>query len=166
MLTPSVPARPARPARREPGGPVGGDRVGGERGSVLMLMPAAVLVVVVLSALTVDLAVVHLGRARLVHAAEAAANDAATVGLDEARLRAGQGLRLDEARVERAVQASLAASDVAGALAGPPRVVVLSPTAVQVELAMEVRYVFAQAIPGSNGSARVVARATATADRR
>ena len=67
-------------------------------GSALILMPAAVLVVMVLAAITMDLSLVHLGRRETIAAAEAAANDAATFGLDERAYRSGAGYRLDAVR--------------------------------------------------------------------
>ena len=63
-----------------------------------MLMPAAVLIVMVLGAIAVDLTAVRLGQRELIAAAGDAANDAVTVGLDEAALRSGQGYRLDPDR--------------------------------------------------------------------
>ncbi len=54
----------------------------GERGSVLMLMPAAVLVVLLLGAVAVDSAVVHLRQRQAYNVAFDAANDAAGAGID------------------------------------------------------------------------------------
>lgn len=57
-----------------------------ERGSVLMLMPAAVLVLVVLGAVAVDAAIAFMAQRELQSATAAAANDAAVAALEEARL--------------------------------------------------------------------------------
>lgn len=137
-------------------------RPGAERGSALMLMPAAVLIVVVLAAITVDTAVVHLGRRELVHAADAAANDAVTYGLDEDRFRRGEGYLLDLDRARAAVVSSLEARGLLHRLAEPPRVSFTATNEVRVELRMRVDYVFARALPGAR-SAVVDGRATATA---
>ena len=88
-----------------------------DRGSVLMLMPAAVLIVMVLGAIAVDLTAVRLGQRELIAAAGDAANDAVTIGLDEAALRAGEGYRIDAARAEGAVLDALAAKGILDDLA-------------------------------------------------
>ena len=79
-----------------------------------MLMPAAVLVVMVLGALAVDFTVARLARRDLAAAADAAANDAVTAGLNEAAFRETGQFVLDPARVDAVVRASLAlhAADV------------------------------------------------------
>lgn len=81
-----------------------------------MLMPAAVLVVMVLGALAVDFTVARLARRDLAAAADAAANDAVTAGLDEALFRETGQFVLDPARVDAVVRASLAlhTDDVVG----------------------------------------------------
>jgi type II secretory pathway component PulM len=73
-----------------------------------MLMPAAVLVVVVLGAITVDSAVQFTAQRELVSAAQAAANDAVAYGIDENAFRAGRGYVIDPDRVDAVVQRSLA----------------------------------------------------------
>ena len=83
-----------------------------ERGSVLLLMPAAVLIVIVLGAIAVDATVVFLGEREASSLATAAANDAATA-IDDAVLRDGGGFVLDEDRARR-----VAASAVAGTSSG------------------------------------------------
>lgn len=137
-------------------------RAAGSPGSTLLLMPAGLLVVVVLGAIAVDLGGVYLGRRELVHAAGAAANDAVTEGLDEARLRRGEGYRLDPARVEAAVWRSLDAQGVLDDLRAAPLVSVDDAT-VTVTLDGRVEHVFAKALPGADDTTRVRARGSATA---
>ncbi len=134
---------------------------GRERGSVLMLMPAAVLILMVLGAIAVDLSAVRLGQRELVAAAGDAANDAVTVGLDEAALRAGQGYRIDPARAEAAVVDALAAKGILDDLAEAPTVVVTGADTVEVRLARRVPHLFAKALPGAPDDELV--RATVTA---
>jgi hypothetical protein len=130
-----------------------------------MLMPAGVLIVLVMAAITMDLSLVHLGRREVVAAAEAAANDATTYGLSERAYRSGDGYALDPRRVDAAVIASLEASGMADDLANPPDVVIVG-TTVQVRLTIRVDYVFARALPGvahdtvvsASGSASPVSR--------
>ena len=73
----STPTATACP--RPPPGATAGDGVN-ERGSVLLLFPAAVLIVIVLSAITVDSSIAFLAQRELANATAAAANDAASRG--------------------------------------------------------------------------------------
>ncbi len=132
-----------------------------DRGSVLMLMPAAVLIVLVLGAITVDLTVVRLGQRELIAAAGDAANDAATFGLDESALRAGRGYVIDARRAELAAVASLDAKGLLDRLAAPPAVTIADDGTVEVRLVRDVPYVFARALPGIDD--RTTVRGTAAA---
>jgi hypothetical protein len=126
-----------------------------------MLMPAAVLVVMVLAAITMDLSRVHLGRRETISAAEAAANDAVTFGLDERAYRNGAGYVLDPVRARRAMEQSITAAGLADDLAAPPELVIQG-TTVQVRLTIRVDYVFARALPGVAHSTTVTATGSAT----
>ena len=141
-------------------------RATGSRGSVLMLMPAAVLIVLVLSAIAVDLSIVQLGQRELVDAADAAANDAVTYGLSEQQLREGGGYRLDPARAEQAVRRSLDAEGVLDRLAEPPRVEITGADTVTVVLTMDVDHLFARSLPGTPDATEVTATGSATAVQR
>ncbi len=138
-----------------------GRRRRGDRGSVLMLMPAAVLIVVLLGALAVDQAVVFGGQRELVTAAQRAANDAVALGVAVDDLRADGVVRLDPMRVDRAVSAALADVDGIMASSWERRGDVLV-----VRVARRVPVVFAGAIPGVDRSRRVTATATAELRRR
>src|SRR4051794_13404548 len=109
-----------------------------------MLMPAALLVLFVLAAITFDYAHLYLARQELVTAAEAAANDAVAV---------------DPADADDVIADALADRDDLH-LVEPPIVEVLDPSTVRVTLVADVRYVFAPAIPGAPHDATV--RVTAT----
>ena len=136
-----------------------------ERGSVLVLVPAAVLIVVLLGAIAVDAAVAFLGEREAAGLAAGAANDAATAALDEAELRRTGEFRLHPDRARRraleAVRASSSALDevavdvVVTTIGGEP--------AVTVTVRGTARYVFAPAIPGAPDSIQVEASATAVA---
>lgn len=82
-----------------------------QRGSVLLLMPAAVLVVFVLAALSVDRAVVFGAQRDLVADAEAAANDAVAAGVSPEVLHAEGRIELDPARVDAEVDRVVEAAD-------------------------------------------------------
>jgi hypothetical protein len=131
-----------------------------------MLMPAAVLVVMVLGAIAVDLTAVRLGQRELITAAGDAANDAVTVGLDEAALRAGRGYHLDPARAEAAALDALAAQGLLDDLAGPPEVTVVDDGTVEVRLSRRVPHLFARALPGAPDDVLVQATATAHVEQR
>jgi len=127
----------------------------------MVLIPAATLVMLVLGALSVDVAVVHLGYRQALAAASAAANDGATHGLDPAALQRGDGPILDPTRVRRAADAALAGERAMDPSAAP--VVEVDGTTVTVIVRLQVPYVFAQGIPGSPGGTTVEARASADA---
>lgn len=141
-------------------------RAGSERGSVLMLMPAAVLIVMVLGAIAVDLTAVRLGQRELIAAAGDAANDAVTVGLDEGALRRGEGYRIDASRAEGAVLDALAAKGILAELAEPPTVIVSGADTVEVRLARRVPHIFAKALPGAPHDELVRATVTASVEQR
>jgi hypothetical protein len=120
-----------------------------------MLMPAAILIVLVLGAITVDLTVVRLGQRELIAAAGDAANDAATFGIDQQALRSGNGLVLDPDRARTAVLASLEAKGLLDRLAEPPEVTIDVGGTVEVRLTRAVPHVFAKALPGVGGATTV-----------
>lgn len=136
----------------------------GQRGSVLMLMPAAVLVLVVLGAIAVDSAVVYLAEREVGSAAAAAANDAAGAAMSDGDFyRSGGEVTLDPGRAAAVAQASAAARLPRELeLLGPPRVEVAG-RQVCVRVAARVRRIFAPAIPGGVADATVEAQAGATA---
>ncbi len=131
-----------------------------ERGTVLLLFPAAVFIVCVLGALAVDSANTMMRRRALQSAADAAANDAAGLAIDMHSLRAGVTL-IDPERAREVVDESLTRQRVVGL----QRVVVRveDGDTVVVELEAEHPSVFARSIPGAAGRIRVPARARAQA---
>lgn len=136
-----------------------------ERGSVLMLMPAAVLIVILLGSIAVDVAIAFLGEREALSLATAAANDAATAALDEEHFRRTGEFRLDHRRAEAIVDAALeaASSELRGLDHDVTFPMVDGTEAVRVVVAGTVDYVFAEAIPGAPDGLRVEAAATAVA---
>ncbi len=138
-----------------------------ERGSILALVPALLLVVLLLGSLAVDSAVVFLAERELHALASSAANDAAVAGVDAAHLRATGDFRLDPAAVRAVAAATLDRSsqevplqtvDVqVTALDGRP--------AVRVTLRGRASYLLATAVPGLRDGADVEATAIAVAAR-
>ncbi|MBX3285683.1 MAG: hypothetical protein R2746_00900 [Acidimicrobiales bacterium] len=132
-----------------------------DRGSVLVLMPAAVIVLLVLASLAVDRALVFGAQRDLVATAQAAANDAVAAGVDPDELRGTGAVVLDPVRVEQAVRRATLGVDadleVRWAIRG---------TSVVVELSRTVPYVFSPAVPGGRRTERLSARSQADLRRR
>jgi hypothetical protein len=127
-----------------------------------MLMPAGLLIVLVLASIAVDMSLVHLRKRQAFELAAAAANDAATAGVDQGELRATHAYLLDPERTRAVVGDVVAASDLAPHLVRPP-VVTVSGADVSVELALEADYIFADVVPGAPDGTVVTATATARA---
>jgi Flp pilus assembly protein TadG len=145
---------------------VSGERLRSERGSALLLMPAGVLVVIILGALAVDSAVLFLGERELADLTAAAANDAATAGLDAESFYGCGALRVDEARARDVVGAVIAArSSDAVEVTGVGVTVDNSATTPEVTVSARgtVQLVFTPAIPGTVRTRAVDARSTAAA---
>ena len=136
-----------------------------DRGSVLLLVPAGVLVVIVLASIAVDFGIAFLGEREVASLAAAAANDAATAAVDEEHLRETGEFRLDPDVVDDVVAATLASSSSEVDLE-PPQVevtIVDGEPAVRVRLTGTVDYVFAPALPGGPERVEVSASAIAVA---
>jgi hypothetical protein len=133
-----------------------------DAGSALMLMPAGLLIVLVLASIAVDMSLVQLRKRQAFELAAAAANDAATGGVDQGRLRTTHAYVLDPERTRGVVGDVVAASELASRLARPPVVTVIG-AGVRVELTLEADYIFADVVPGAPDGTEVTASATATA---
>ena len=121
------------------------------RGSVLMLMPAALLVVFVLGSICLEFAVVSMRQRALFNAADAAANDAATAAIDPVALRTTGEIVLDPDRVTEVIARSLRAQRVE--LATEPAIEI-SPDrrSIRLVLVQHVPFVIAGALPGDDGT--------------
>lgn len=142
------------------------DRLSGDAGSSLILMPVAVLVVLLLGAIAVDLAGVRLAQADLLDVAAGAANDAATDALDQNALRADGTFVLDLDLANASLDRTLGRRHLLDRVSR--RSIHPGPEAneVTVELELPVSYFFAKAIAGSRPGATVRARASASLRRR
>lgn len=141
-------------------------RCRGSRGSALMLMPAAVLIMFVLGAIAVDLTAIHLGQRELQAAVTDAANDAAAGALDEGILRAGLGYRIDERTAWLIATNVLGAKGVLHDVVDGPDVSVRPDGSVTVSASRRVAHVFGRALPGVPSHEVVRATATANLERR
>lgn len=131
-----------------------------ERGSVLLLMPVAVLIVVILGGLSVDRAVLFGAQRELVASTQQAANDAAGLGVDIDALRADGVLRYDADRIDRAVRLAMAGVDGA--------IVRWSIRGDRIEVVAERRVglIFSKGVPGGPDARPVRATASAQLRRR
>jgi hypothetical protein len=121
------------------------------RGSVLMLMPAGLLIVFVLGSISIEFAATSMRQRALYNAADAAANDAATYAIDRVVLRSTGEVVLDPALVEEAVALSLRAQGVE--LVAPPLIEVSADgKSIHLELVQYVPFVIARALPGGDGT--------------
>lgn len=120
---------------------------------------------VVLGAVAVDTAVVHLRTREAVVVAQSAAQDAVTVGLDGEGFHRGEGYRIDAGRAQRVALEVVAASGLATDLRAPPRVEV-DGDRVRVTLVVAVPAVFSPALPGGAGPATVTVEGEAVVTRR
>ena len=151
----------ARRGRRR-AAPGGSDQRGAsDRGSVLMLVPAAVLIVLVMASIAVDMSLVQLRQRQAHDLAAQAANDAATAAADQGALRAGTYV-VDPGAARRVAATVVGASDLAADVVGAPEVTV-TPDGVEVSVALEADYIFAGVVPGAPDGRTVRARASAAA---
>jgi hypothetical protein len=135
-------------------------RLGGDRGSALLLMPAAVLVLLILGAIAADLSHLHNRKRELIAVADSIANDAATYGIDVSQLRGPREgtaptgpLTFDQERLDEVGRRSVEAH---GEPDRPVEVVSVVHTTdpatgtvtVTVEVRERVDHIFARAIPG------------------
>jgi Flp pilus assembly protein TadG len=140
-----------------------------ERGSTLLLFPAALLIMVALAAITVDSAIAFLAQRQLANATAAAANDAATGALSDRAFYEDDRIELTPSAVEAL------AVDRVYALVDPARHHALTVTAeavapvsagcswtVRVVASSRVDELFGQAVPGSRGQVDVRAESTAS----
>jgi hypothetical protein len=133
-----------------------------DRASVLMLVPAGLLIVLVMASIAVDMSLVHLRQRQAHDLASGAANDAATAAAHPSGLRRGDFV-IDRAAAQRVVEQIVAASDLAPEVVGAPVVRATGDGAVEVEISLYADYVFAGVVPGAPDGTTVTAAASATA---
>jgi Flp pilus assembly protein TadG len=114
-----------------------------DRGTVLVFMPAAVLILMVLGALAVDFTAVHLRQRELENAADAAANDAAAAAVDSPGLRNDGEVLIDRQLAASVIAASVGARNLDGATIDGANIV---DNEITVSLSMHVEYIFARAL--------------------
>lgn len=138
----------------------------GDRGSVLMLVPAAVLVLLVLGAICVDSAVVFLAQRDLANRTAATANDIAGFAVSDVAFYDREGaIALDGERAEAFVRLAFPSDRPPAGFESWTADVRVAGDAVTVVAEAHVRSIFAKAIPGAAGTTTVRARTTAVSRR-
>jgi hypothetical protein len=128
---------------------------------VLLLLPAAFLVLLVLAAITVDAAVVFGAQRNLVAAAGDAGNDAASLAIDRQALLAVGDIGLQPTAVDSAVQRVLRRNGIEDATVD--RILVAADgRSAQIRVRRTVHLVFAPLIPGASRSTTVTATVLVT----
>ena len=119
-----------------------------ERATALMMLPACLLAVLCLGAITIDGAVAHAAQRRLSIICAAAADDAAGM-LDSHSIQTSGTVRLDPAGAIRVARGRLNQRQLPGRLLGPARITANQAAGtVDIELTVRVeRFVFRQ-LPG------------------
>lgn len=131
-----------------------------ESGSVLLLFPAAFLIVLVLGAIAIDAGVAFMRQRELAVAAGAAANDALAISVEDSIAR-GDGLVIDPIALESAVVDSLDRRGILDTLTEAPDIEIIGTDQVRITLRGRADHVIGPALPG--GADGTPIRATATA---
>ncbi len=129
----------------------------GERGTVLLLFPAAILIVLLLGSIAVDFSLIHLRHQEVEDLAASAANDAAHALSNEA-LYDGGTIALTAQRAAEAVVRTVAIRGFDGVVIDR---VDVTADAVTVSLHLDVEYLLAPVVPGAGTGQRVTGTATA-----
>lgn len=146
---------------REPGGTA----LHGEQGSVLALMPAAVLVFIVLGALAVDASLQFLGEREVSNLAASVANDAATQGIDPDRFYETGEIVIDPVRVEEVAALAMLTNSRQHLRGLAIDTEVIGNDTVVVRVQATVRSLFGRVLPQGLEEHEVAASAEATAER-
>lgn len=135
---------------------------GPDRGSVLIAVPAAFLVLILLAAIAVDSAATYMAQRRLADALSAAASDAATAGLSNAAFYRSGAVALDPAAAAAVVCESLAAQGSGGLRHVEVRIGVAG-AEISLRATATVAMVFGRVLPGL-GQREVSAQVSASAE--
>jgi Flp pilus assembly protein TadG len=142
-------------------------RARGDAGSTMVLMPLGILIVVVLAAIAFDLSWVYEAQHEAIDAAESAANDAVTFGVDQGSVEAGTGVHLDDERITEAVDRSLAVRRLRGYETDRTTIVTdRDAGTITVTVTCHVSYLFARAVLGAGDGRDVTGSGTARLDQR
>jgi len=135
-----------------------------DSGTVLMLFPAAVLVTLVLAAISLDLGWAHVRSQQLRYVAASAANDAIGA-LDIDELRNTGKVQFDMRMARQIVDSAIAAGPVAQAELDSVTVQKISPKRFEITVKLHARvdFIIAPSIPGAASSIEVAVTERAVA---
>lgn len=138
-------------------------RITNDRGTVLLLFPAAFLIILILAAITIDISHSQLRANELHDVASSAANDSLGA-LDQVALRTTGYARFDISRITQIAEATVTASNLPEATVR--RVVIDDPDSphpqLRVTLSLEVPLIMTAAIPGAPRSTTITRTGTAS----
>ncbi len=134
-----------------------------ERGTVLLLFPAAMLIMVILGAITIDISLSQVRGRELDAVASSAANDA-LAALDIAALRNNGSIAINPSRAQTIVADSVALSELPSARVIAVDIAQASgqPPVVTVTLQLRVDFIIAPALPGNLSSTTITRTRSAT----
>ncbi len=133
-----------------------------ERGSTLLLAPIALLIVMMLGAVTLEVGAMHLRQRQLHDLATTIANDAATVGFDVDEFRTSGTITIDGGAAQSVIGPSIAISQIPEARPAGFAVTSGAEPLVEVNLSLTHEFVLGQLIWGAsteltaNGEAALV----------
>jgi hypothetical protein len=135
-----------------------------DQGSVLILVPAGILVLLVLASIAVDSALVHFAQRDLANRTAAAGNDIAGLAVDDAAFYDEDGtITLDQERADAYIRLAFAPERLPDGYSSWSAVAETRGNSVIVSAEAEVDLIFSKAIPGVAHAARVEARSLASA---
>lgn len=141
------------------------DRDDAERGSALLLLPAAVVALVVFGSIAFDLSRLWVARRELTDVASSAANDAAAIAVEPGVYRDGAGIALSDARADQVVAEVIAANGLTGRVVGDAQVLLDGPyPRVVVTMQVDVRSLFARSLPEGWESETITVSSSALLD--
>ncbi len=135
----------------------------GDRGTVLMLMPAAVLIIIVLGAFAVDATLVFLGEREVSNLASGLANDIAAAALDDPAFYRQGTLRLNPTHAHRITNLSLTTYTPQYLETIRVDSLTINEAQATITLSATVPYLFSSALPAAPTETTVSATSTATA---
>lgn len=122
-----------------------------DRGQTLLLAPIALLIVIILGAVTIEVAAMHLHQRQLDDLADSLANDAATVGFDVDHFRTNPGeITIDLARANTVIAPGIAISNLPSATSSGVAVTAGAEQQATVELTYEHEFIIGQMIFGAS----------------
>lgn len=121
-----------------------------DRGQTLLLAPIALLIVMILGAVTLEVGAMHVRQRQLNDLADSLANDAATVGFDVNHFRSTGEVAIDAGAANSVLDGGIAISNLPTASASPVGVAPGAEPAVTVELSFTHEFVLGRAIFGAS----------------